>query len=98
MADDDSAEFIRSLPEPLAEEILEALHDEQSEDVEHLLGYDEDTAAESCRPMSFRWTRSLTVKQAIELLQDSEDYEMVSTFMLPTNITTWSESFLCASC
>jgi len=44
MADDDSAVFIRSLSDELAGEILAELHDEQSEDVEHLLGYDEDTA------------------------------------------------------
>ena len=77
MADDDSAEFIRSLPEPLAEEILEALHDEQSEDVEHLLGYDEDTAGGIMSTDVFSLDQELTVKQAIELLQDSEDYEMV---------------------
>lgn len=44
MADDDSAVFIRSLPDDLAEEILGDMHDEQSEEVERLLGYDEDTA------------------------------------------------------
>jgi len=44
MADDDSAELIRSLPEDLAEVILSALHTEHSEDVEQLLGYGEQTA------------------------------------------------------
>lgn len=77
MADDDSAVFIRSLSEELAEEILAALHDEQSEDLEHLLGYDEDTAGGIMSTDVFSLDQELTVKQAIESLQDSEDYEMV---------------------
>ncbi len=77
MADDDSAVFIRSLPEELAEEILQALHDDQSEDVEHLLGYDEDTAGGIMSTDVFSLDQELTVKQAIESLQDAEDYEMV---------------------
>ncbi len=77
MADDDSAVFIRSLPEPLAEEILAELHDDQSEDVEHLLGYDEDTAGGIMSTDVFSLDQEITVQQAIEALQDSEDYEMV---------------------
>jgi len=77
MADDDSAVFIRSLPDDLAEQILAALHDEQSEDVEHLLGYDEDTAGGIMSTDVFSLDQDLTVKEAIEALQDSEDYEMV---------------------
>ena len=77
MADDDSAVFIRSLPEELAEEILAELHDDQSEDVEHLLGYDEDTAGGIMSTDVFFLDQETTVKQAIEALQDAEDYEMV---------------------
>jgi len=77
MADDDSAVFLRSLPEELAEEILTQLHDDQSEDVEHLLGYDEDTAGSIMSTDVFSLDQDVTVKQAIEALQDSEDYEMV---------------------
>lgn len=77
MADDDSAVFIRSLPEDFAEEILAKLHDDQSEDVEHLLGYDEDTAGGIMSTDVFSLDQELTVKEAIEALQDSEDYEMV---------------------
>lgn len=77
MADDDGAVFLRSLPEELAEEILAKLHDEQSEDVEHLLGYDEDTAGGIMSTDVFSLDQELTVRQAIEALQDSEDYEMV---------------------
>lgn len=77
MADDDSAVFIRSLPDELAEDILEALHDEQSEEVERLLGYDEDTAGGIMSTDVFSLDQDLTVKEAIAALQDSEDYEMV---------------------
>jgi len=77
MADDDSAVFIRSLPDDLAEEILAELHDEQSEDVEHLLGYDEETAGSIMSTDVFSLEQEITVKEAIESLQSSEDYEMV---------------------
>lgn len=77
MADDDSAVFIRSLPEVLAEEILTELHDDQSEDVEHLLGYDEETAGSIMSTDVFSLDQDITVKEAVESLQDSEDYEMV---------------------
>ncbi len=77
MADDDSAVFLRSLPDDFAEEILSQLHDDQSEDVEHLLGYDEDTAGSIMSTDVFSLDQDISVKQAIEALQDSEDYEMV---------------------
>ena len=77
MADDDSAVFLRSLSAELADEILAELHDEQSEDVEHLLGYDEDTAGGIMSTDVFFLEQETTVKQAISALQNSEDYEMV---------------------
>lgn len=77
MADDDSAVFIRSLPDDLAEEILIGLHDDQSEDVEHLLGYDEETAGSIMSTDVFSLDQETTVKQAIKALQSSEEYEMV---------------------
>ncbi|PLX97747.1 MAG: magnesium transporter [Desulfuromonas sp.] len=77
MADDDSAVLIRSLPEELAEEILAKMRDEQSVDVEHLLGYDEDTAGGIMSTDVFSLSQDLTVQEAIEALQHSEDYEMV---------------------
>ncbi|NOQ42549.1 MAG: magnesium transporter [Desulfuromusa sp.] len=77
MADDDSAVFLRSLSAELADEILAELHDEQSDDVEHLLGYDEDTAGGIMSTDVFFLEQETTVKQAISALQNSEDYEMV---------------------
>ncbi len=77
MADDDSAVLIRSLPNELAEDVLAALNDEISDDVEQLLGYDEDTAGGIMSTDVFSLRQELTVKQAIEAMQDSKDYEMV---------------------
>ncbi len=77
MADDDSAELIRNLPEELADEILSALHGELSEDVEQLLGYDEDTAGGIMSTDVFSLDHEVSVGEAIEALQDAEDYEMV---------------------
>lgn len=79
MADDDSALLIRNLPEDLAQEIRDALRGEHSEDVEHLLAYDEYTAGSIMSTDVFALSQDLTVHQAIEALQGSgsEDYEMV---------------------
>lgn len=77
MADDDSALFIRSLPDDLAEDILTEMHDDQSEEVERLLGYDEDSAGGIMSSDVFSLNQDLTVQQAIEKLQDAQDYEMV---------------------
>ncbi|HEY5673517.1 MAG TPA: magnesium transporter [Malonomonas sp.] len=77
MADDDSVELIRNLPPALAEEVLDKLHGEQSDDVAQLLGYDEDTAGGIMSTDVFSLDQDLTVQQAIEALQDAEDYEMV---------------------
>jgi len=77
MADDDSALFIRSLPDDLAEDLLTEMHDDHSDDVERLLAYDEDTAGGIMSTDVFFLNQDITVKQAIEKLQDAQDYEMV---------------------
>lgn len=77
MADDDSALFIRSLPDELAEQLLAGMHDDQSEGVQHLLGYDEDSAGGIMSTDVFSLDQNLSVERAIAALQDSDDYEMV---------------------
>ncbi len=77
MANDDSAEFIRCLPDELAEDILSQLQDDHEDGTEELLGYDEDTAGGIMSTDVFSLGQNLTVKEAIAALQDSEDYEMV---------------------
>jgi len=77
MADDDSALFIRSLPDTLAEDLLTEMHDDHSDDVERLLAYDEDSAGGIMSTDVFFLNQDITVKQAIEKLHDAQDYEMV---------------------
>jgi len=77
MANDDSADFIRCLPDDLADSILAQLQDDIDDGTEELLGYAEDTAGGIMSTDVFYLGQSLTVKEAIAALQDSEDYEMV---------------------
>ncbi|PLX87955.1 MAG: magnesium transporter [Desulfuromonas sp.] len=77
MADDDSVELIRNLPEELADAILAAMKNEQSEELEQLLGYEEETAGGIMSTDVFSLDQSLTVRQSIEALQEATDVEMV---------------------
>jgi magnesium transporter len=77
MADDDSVELIRNLPDELADAILAAMKNEQSEELEQLLGYEEETAGGIMSTDVFSLDQSLTVRQSIEALQEATDVEMV---------------------
>ncbi len=77
MADDDSVELLRNMPDEFAEEILAAMQSEHSEDIEQLLGYDEDTAGGIMSTDVFSLDQNLSVREAIEALQDAEEFEMV---------------------
>jgi magnesium transporter len=74
---DDAVEIIRNMPEELAEEILNIMQDEHSEEIEQLLQYEEDTAGGIMATEIFSLEENLTVRQAIEALQEAEDVEMV---------------------
>jgi len=77
MANDDSAVFIRCLPDELADEILSQLHDDSTDGTEELLRYAEDSAGGIMSTDVFYLHQSLTVQEAIAELQNSERYEMV---------------------
>jgi magnesium transporter len=77
MADDDSVELLRNMPDELADQILSAMKAEHSEEIEQLLGYDEDTAGGIMSTDVFSLDQNLTVQQAIVALQDAEEFEMV---------------------
>ncbi|WP_020676870.1 magnesium transporter [Geopsychrobacter electrodiphilus] len=77
MADDDIVELLRNMPDELAEEILSALQSEHSDDIEQLLGYDEDTAGGIMSTDVFSLDQNLSVSQAIDALQGAEEFEMV---------------------
>jgi len=74
---DDAADIIQNMPEELAEEILQLMEDEDSEEIEELLKYAEDTAGGIMATEIFSLNQELTVKEAIQALQDAEDAEMV---------------------
>lgn len=77
MADDDSVELLRNMPEEFADEILAAMQSEHSEEIEQLLSYEEDTAGGIMSTDVFSLDQNMTVSQAIESLQDAEEFEMV---------------------
>jgi magnesium transporter len=74
---DDAVEIIRDMPEELAQEILGSMRDEHSEEIEQLLQYEEETAGGIMATEVFALSEELTVKEAIEALQQAEDVEMV---------------------
>ena len=74
---DDAVEIIRDMPEELAAEILESMQDEHSEEIEQLLQYDEDTAGGIMATEVFALNEDMTVREAIEALQQAQDVEMV---------------------
>jgi magnesium transporter len=74
---DDAVEIIRDMPEELAQEILGIMQDEHSEEIEQLLQYEEDTAGGIMSTEVFALSEEMTVKEAIEALQQAQDVEMV---------------------
>jgi len=74
---DDAVDIIRNMPEELAEEILGIMQDEDSDEIEQLLLYDEDTAGGIMSTEIFSLNQDLTVKEAIEAVQQAGDVEMV---------------------
>lgn len=74
---DDAVEIIRDMPEELAQEILGIMKDEHSEEIEQLLQYEEDTAGGIMSTEVFALREEMTVKEAIEAVQQAQDVEMV---------------------
>jgi magnesium transporter len=83
MSPDDAAELLRELPREQADAVLQALG-ERAEDVESLLGYAEQTAGALMSTEFFALEESLSVKEAIERIQqldrpDASFYVYVTT-------------------
>jgi len=77
MAYDDAVDIIQNMPEDVAEEILQIMEDEDSQEIEELLKFDEDTAGGIMSTEIFSLKEEMTVREAIEALQQAEDVEMV---------------------
>ncbi len=69
MAADDVASLIGTLPEEISDAILEKMTKEDSEEVEELLSYGEDTAGGIMIPDFVSLKEDLTAKEAIESFQ-----------------------------
>jgi magnesium transporter len=83
MSPDDAAELLRELPREQADQVLQALG-ERAEGVESLLGYAEQTAGALMSTEFFALEESLSVKEAIERIQqldrpDASFYVYVTT-------------------
>ena len=74
---DDAADILAELPPEFAAAILEALEDEDSEGIEELMQYAEDTAGGIMSTEVFKLDKELTAREAIVALQESVDAEMV---------------------
>ncbi len=74
---DDAVDIIRNMPEEVADELLSIMHDEASEEIEQLLQYGEDTAGGIMATEFFALGEDVTVREAIEALQQADDLEMV---------------------
>ncbi len=74
---DDAVDILRNMPEELADEILGTMQDKDSEEIEQLMLYAEDTAGGIMSTEIFSLGQDLTVREAIEALQQAEDVEMV---------------------
>lgn len=77
MESDVAASFVSALPEKIAQEVLETMDTEGSNEVQELLGYEEETAGRIMTPNMFSLHEELTVSEAIQTIQTAQDLEMV---------------------
>jgi len=77
MATDDLADVLGLLPDNLSREIVSLMEPESTEELEAILGYPEDTAGGIMIPEAFTLNEETTASKAIEILQHSEQGEMV---------------------
>lgn len=77
MSSDDAADIIGNMPDDLADAILDIMHDEDSEEIEHLLQYNEDTAGGIMSTEIFWLKEDVTAENAIKALQHDKEAEMV---------------------
>ena len=77
MASDDMADIIADLSEELQHKVLAILESDEAEEVETLMGYGEDTAGGIMVPEFIALKADNTAKEALALLRESVDVEMV---------------------
>lgn len=77
LSPDDEADILQLLPEELAEEILNRLKDSESEEMESLMAYPENSAGGLMIPDVFALHEDTTVGEAIASIQNQDEQEMV---------------------
>ncbi len=73
MESDVAAAFISALPEEVAQEVLGRMDNQESSEVQELLGYQEETAGRIMTPNMFSLHEELTVGEAIRTIQTAQD-------------------------
>ena len=77
MSNDDVADILAFLPEEQSQAILEHMQEQESIEVEGLMGYDPDSAGGIMSPDFFALQKSTTIRDAITALQEqAEELEM----------------------
>ena len=74
---DDAAAVIDDLPDALSTAVLEVMRRKESDEVQHLLDYADETAGRIMNPDVFALSEDLKAGEAIAALQQSRDVEMV---------------------
>jgi len=77
MSSDDEADILQYLPVDLAEEILKRLKDSESDEMESLMSYPENSAGGLMIPDVFALHEDTTVGEAIASIQNQDEQEMV---------------------
>jgi magnesium transporter len=77
MSSDDEADILQLLPPELAEEILKRLKASESEEMESLMAYPENSAGGLMTPDVFALHEDVTVGEAIASIQNQDEQEMV---------------------
>ncbi len=74
---DDAAALIDQLPDELSSAVLEFMRGAASDEVQHLLEHEDQTAGRIMNPNVFALAEDLTAGEAIQALQGSREVEMV---------------------
>lgn len=77
MSPDDEADILQLLPDELREDILNRLKSSESEEMETLMAYPENSAGGLMIPDVFALHEEITVEEAIASIQNQDEQEMV---------------------
>jgi len=77
MSSDDAALILGELPEELRSEVLALLKDKETEGVEELLSYEDDTAGRIMSPDYFSLPEETTAREAVKEIRKASEAEMV---------------------